>query len=108
MMADGRGKISNKLNYILKAIELIQKKKVGQYEEKITKICEQEYRLSEEDVLDSLKEGIETHVFEEVYKNNKCSHHILKDLVVEDKEDAVRDSEGEKNICNSIRRQQPQ
>ena len=47
-------------------------------------------------------------MFEEVYKNSKCSHHILKDLVVEDKEDAVRDSEGEKNICNSIRRQQPQ
>ena len=29
MMADRRGKKSNKLNYILKAIELIQKKKVG-------------------------------------------------------------------------------
>lgn len=66
-------------------------------------MCEQEFGLSEEDVLDSLREGIEIHMFEEVYKNNKCSYHIFKDLVVEDKEDAVRDSEGEKNICNSMR-----
>ena len=36
----------------------------------------------------------------EFIKNNKLPYHMLKDLVVEDNEDVVRDSEDEKNICN--------
>ena len=55
-MADGRGEMSNELNYILNAIELIKMKKDGQQEEKIIQICKQEFGLSEKEVLDSLKE----------------------------------------------------
>ena len=58
--------------------------------------------LSEKEVLDRLKEGIERNVLKKVYINNKSSYRMLKDLVVEDKEGVVRGSEGEKNICNSI------
>ena len=82
-----------------KAIELIKKKKHGQDEEKTIQICE---------VLDSLKESFERNGFGKVYKNNKCSYHMLKDVVVEDKEDVVKvrrweeDIEGEKNIWNGI------
>ena len=99
---DGRGKMSNELNYILKALELIKMKKDGQYEEKIIQICKQEFGFSVKEVLDSLKEGIERNVLKKVYKNNKSSYRILKELVVEDKQDVVRGKEGEKNICNSI------
>ena len=77
-------------------------KKDGQYEENIIQICEQEFGLSEKEVLDSLKEGIKRNALKKVYKNNKSSYRILKDLVVGDKEGVVRGSEGEKNICNSI------
>ena len=55
-MADGRGEMSNELNYILNAIELIKMKTDGQHEEKIIQICEQEFGLSEKEILDSLKE----------------------------------------------------
>ena len=55
-MADGLGEMSNELNYILNAIELIKMKKDGQQEEKIIQICEQEFGLSEKEILDSLKE----------------------------------------------------
>ena len=55
-MADGRGEMSNELNYILNAIELIKMKKDGQQEEKIIQIYEQEFGLSEKEILDSLKE----------------------------------------------------
>ena len=62
MMADGNGEITNELHYVLKAIELIKMKKDGQYEEKIMQICEQEFGLSEKEVLEKknylLKEGI--------------------------------------------------
>ena len=94
--------MSNELNYILKTIELIKMKKYGQYEEKIIQICKQEFGFSVKEVLDSLKEGIERNVLKKVYKNNKSSYRILKELVVEDKQDVVRGKEGEKNICNSI------
>ena len=94
--------MSNELNYILKAIELIKMKKDGQYEEKIIQICKQEFGFSVKEVLDSLKEGIERNVLKKVYKNNKSSYRILKELVVEDKQDVVRGKESEKNICNSI------
>ena len=77
-------------------------KKYGQYEEKIIQICKQEFGFSVKEVLDSLKEGIERNVLKKVYKNNKSSYRILKELVVEDKQDVVRGKEGEKNICNSI------
>ena len=97
-MADGRGETSNELNYILKAIELIKMKKDDQYEEKIIQICEQKSELSEKEFLDSLKEGIERNMLKKVYKNNKSSCHMLKDLVVEDKEGVIRGSEGEMNI----------
>ena len=86
----------------MKAIELIKKKKDGQYEQKIIQICKQELGLSEKETLDSLKEVIERNVFKKVYINNKCSYRMLKDLVVEDNEDVVRDIEGEKNISNYI------
>ena len=102
MMADGREDMSNELNYVLKAIELMKMKKDGQYEEKIIEICEQEFGLSEKEVVDSLKEGIERNILKKVYKNNKSSYHMLKDLVVEDKEGVVRGSESERNICKSI------
>ena len=78
------------------ATELIKMKKDGQYQEKTIQICEQEFGLSKQEVLDSLKEGIERNVLRKVYKNNKSSYRMLKDSVV------VRGSEGEKNICNSI------
>ena len=55
-MADGLGEMSNELNYILNAIELIKMKKDGQQEEKIIQICEQEFGLSEKEILGSLKE----------------------------------------------------
>ena len=86
----------------MKAIELIKKKKDGRYEQKIIQICKQELGLSEKETLDSLKEVIERNVFKKVYINNKCSYRMLKDLVVEDNEDVVRDIEGEKNISNYI------
>ena len=65
-------------------------------------MCKQELGLSEKEALDSLKEVIERNVFKKVYINNKCSYCMLKDFVVEDNEDAVRDIEGEKNISNYI------
>ena len=59
MMANGDGDLSNGLNYILKAIELIKKKKAGQYEEKIIHIRKREFVLSEKEALDSLKGSIQ-------------------------------------------------
>ena len=91
--------MSNELNYNLKAIELI---KDGRFEEKIMPIRKQEFGFTEKEVLDNLKEGIERNVFKKVCKNSKCSYRVLKDFVVEDNEDMVGDSEGEKNICNDI------
>ena len=41
-------------------------------------------------------------MLKKVYKNNKCSYRMLKDIVVEDKEGVVRGSEGGKNISNGI------
>ena len=62
MMADGHGEMSNELHYVLKAIELIKMKNDGQYEEKIIQIYEQEFGLSEKEVLEKknylLKESI--------------------------------------------------
>ena len=94
--------MSNELNYVLDARELIKKKKDNQYEEKIIQICKKEFELSEKQVLDSLKESIKRNLFKNVYKNNKCLYGLLKDLVVKDEEDVLRDSEGEKNICNGV------
>ena len=91
--------MSNELNYNLKAIELI---KDGRFEEKIMPIRKQEFGFTEKEVLDNLREGIERNVFKKVCKNSKCSYRVLKDFVVEDNEDMVGDSEGEKNICNDI------
>ena len=50
--------MSNELNYVLDARELIKKKKDSHYEEKIIQICKKEFGLSEKQVLDSLKESI--------------------------------------------------
>ena len=94
--------MSNKLNYIKKAIELIKRKKVRQYGQKIIQICKQEFGLSEKEVLDNLKEGIKRNAFEKVSNNKTYSYHMLKELVVKDKDNAVRGGAGEKNICNSI------
>ena len=91
--------MSNELNYNLKAIELI---KDGRFEERIMPIRKQEFGFTEKEVLDNLREGIERNVFKKVCKNSKCSYRVLKDFVVEDNEDMVGDSEGEKNICNDI------
>ena len=41
-------------------------------------------------------------MLKKVYKNNKCSYRMLKDIVVEDKEGVVRGSEGGKNISSGI------
>ena len=61
------GEMSNELNYILKTVKLIKKKKYGQYEEKIIQICEQEFGLSEKFFLDSLKEVIQRNVLNDTH-----------------------------------------
>ena len=56
----------------------IKKKKEGQYEEKITQVCAEEFDLNKEEVLTRLKKAVDDRMLKTVNKNNKKSYRIVQ------------------------------
>ena len=77
-MTDGRVVKTENLKYVLDAISKIKKKKEGQYEKKIIQVCVEEFDLSIEEVLASLKKGVDDRMLKIVNKNNKNSYRIIQ------------------------------
>ena len=59
MIADGRGVETENLKKVLDAISITKKKKEGQYEQKVMKVCMEEFDLNQEEVFTSLKKAVD-------------------------------------------------
>ena len=77
-MTDGRVVKTENLKNVLDAISKIKKKKEGQNEEKIIQVCVEEFDLNIEEVLASLKKGVDDRMLKIVNKNNKNSYRIIQ------------------------------
>ena len=89
-MADGCILETENLKKVLDTISKINKKKEGQYEEKIIQVCVEEFDLNKE-VLTSLKKAVDDSMLKVVNKNNKNSYCIVQETHLDD--DCVIDSQ---------------
>ena len=74
MMADG-----NVVETENRRISKVNKKKEGQYEEKIIQVYVEEFDLNQEEVLTSLKKTVDDRMLKIVNKNNKNSYRMVKE-----------------------------
>ena len=91
----GRTCCRNKnLKKVFDAILKIKKKKEGQYVEKITHVCVEEFDLNQEEVLTSLKKSVDDRLLKIVNKNNKNSYRVVQETHL-DKECVIESQIGE-------------
>ena len=74
MMADG-----NVVETENRRISKVNKKKEGQYEEKIIQVYVEEFDLNQEEVLNSLKKTVDDRMLKIVNKNNKNSYRMVQE-----------------------------
>ena len=74
MMADG-----NVVETENRRISKVNKKKEGQYEEKIIQVYVEEFDLNQEEVLTSLKKTVDDRMLKIVNKNNKNSYRMVQE-----------------------------
>ena len=73
-MADG-----NVVETENRRISKVNKKKEGQYEEKIIQVYVEEFDLNQEEVLTSLKKTVDDRMLKIVNKNNKNSYRMVQE-----------------------------
>ena len=80
---DGSVVQTEDLQKVFNAISKIKKKKEGQYEGKIIKVCVEEFDLNKE-VLTSLKKAVDNKILKTVNKNNKNSYCVVQETHLEE------------------------
>ena len=83
-LADGCIVETENLKKVLDTISKINKKKEGQYEEKIIQVCVKDFDLNKEEVLTSLKKAVDDRMLKIVNKNNKNSYRIVQETHLDD------------------------